>query len=120
MTFKKKPKLNLWLVLVVVIAFIFLGVIQHKDPKRDEAIAFTSFVKEMMKDPQSFEVIDLRISDNDSICLTYKAKNSFNAFLQGSAVKTNDGKMQIEGVSATEQFLWAGNCSHPSGRSVTF
>ena len=113
-----KTKWWLWIPLSLVAAFLLFGAMQPEDKNRAEAKTFASIVKRMMKDPQSFEVVELRISNIGAICLTYRAKNSFNAYLQGYAVKTIDGKIQVDGVSGTEKFLWAGYCADGNGRTV--
>ena len=44
-------------------------------------------IKQNLKDPDSFSVIELYSSNNQEIgCLTYKAKNSFNAFIQSKSI----------------------------------
>lgn len=114
-----KPKLWLWIPLGLIMAFFIFAAMLPEDKNRSEAIKFTSIVKRMMKDPQSFEVVELRISNLGAFCLTYRAKNSFNAYLQGHAVQTPDGKIQIDGVSGTDEYLWAGYCSNGDGRPLT-
>lgn len=115
-----KTKWWLWIPLSLVAIFLTIGALLPEDKNRNDAIAFTDYVKNMMKDPKSFEVIELRISNLGTLCLTYRAKNSFNAFLQGYAVKTTDGKIQIDGIGGTAKHLWAGYCSNGGGRTVTY
>lgn len=114
-----RKKWWLWIPLGLTSFFLILGMIAPEDKSREEAIEFASLVKRMMKDPQSFDVIELRISSLGTICLTYRAKNSFNAYLQGYAVKKTDGETYIEGVSGTDNGIWAGYCSIGDGRTVT-
>lgn len=115
-----KTKWWLWIPLGLISVFILIGLLAPEDQNRKDAIAFTTMVKNMMKDPKSFEVIELRISNLGTICLTYRAKNSFNAYLQSNAVKTTDGKLQIDELTGSEKHLWAGYCSNGGGRRVTY
>lgn len=115
-----KTKWWLWIPLGLICIFFSIGIFSPKDESRIKAIAFTTSVKNMMKDPMSFEVIELRVSNLGTICVTYRAKNSFNAYLQGNAVMTIDGKIQIDGISGTEKHLWAGYCSGGGGRTYTY
>lgn len=118
----KQPKTKwwLWIPLALIAIFFTIGALAPEDESRNKAIAFTDSVKNIMKDPNSFEVIQLRLDNIGTICLTFRAKNSFNAFIQGYAVKTTDGKTQIDGVSGTEKHLWTGYCSRGDGRTVTY
>ncbi len=115
-----KTKWWLWIPIGIVIIFFAIGVLAPKDESREEAIAFASMVKNKMKDPKSFEVVELRVSNLGVICLTYRAKNSFNAYLQGFAVKSIEGEIQIDGVSGNAKPLWVGYCSGGGGRTYTY
>jgi hypothetical protein len=115
-----KTKLWLWIPLGFVLILLAIGILAPEDKYYKEATNFTSYVKDMMKDPKSFDVVELRVSNLGAICLTYRAKNSFNAYLQGYAVKTPDGKIQIDGVKGTEKYLWAGNCSIGGGKTYHY
>lgn len=115
-----KTKWWLWIPLGIVVLFIAAGVMLPEDPSRNKAVSFASTVKSMMKDPQSFDVVELRVSNLGAVCLTYRAKNSFNAYLQGKAVKAPDGNVQIDGISESEKHLWAAYCSNGGGRTYTY
>lgn len=107
---------------VAVVGFIIVGAAcssPEQDKLRNESINFASSVKQMAKDPASFDVVELRRSDIGATCLTYRATNSFGAYLQNHAVKTPDGKIQIDGVAGTEKFLWGAYCGDGSGRKIT-
>lgn len=120
----KMPRKKWWLwiplsIFGVLILMAIIGANLPEDKSRNEAIRFASVVKRMMKDPSSFDVVELRMSNIGAICLTYRAKNGFNAYLQNHAVKTADGKIQIDGVDATDKFLWDAYCANGSGRTIT-
>lgn len=53
-------------------------------------------LKKSMKDPQAFELTRLFVTKNGHACYQYRAKNSFNAYLEGGAVLTPKLKMLLE------------------------
>lgn len=115
-----KPKLWLWIPLGLIVAFFIIGAMLPEDEKRNEAEVFTATVKHMMKDPTSFEVVELRVMNSGGICLKFRAKNGFNAYIQANAVKTSTGEVHIDGVSGDDtSALWRTTCAYGSGRSVT-
>lgn len=103
-------------------AFLLLGNLLSdpaQEKLRQDSINFASMVKKMAKDPKSFDVVELRRSGIGATCLTFRATNSFGAYIQSHAVKTPDNKIQIDGVEGTEQFLWNAYCGDGSGFTIS-
>jgi ribosomal protein L40E len=115
-----KTKLWLWIPLGLVVAFLTFGAMLPEDKARTEAIKFAETVKFMMKDPESFDVVQLRVTDIGAICLKYRAKNSFNAYLQNKAVKVKDGEFYVDGMSSGKDYLWNIYCGKGDGITYTF
>jgi hypothetical protein len=119
----KVPKIKwwLWIPLSLIAGFFFIGFLAH-DPvmsaKDDKSKEFASYVKRMMKDPQSFEVLELRRSNLDATCVKFRAKNSFNAYIQGNAVKAPDGKTHIDGIKGPNESLYSIYCMSGGGVNV--
>jgi hypothetical protein len=76
-----------------------------------------------MKDPDTFELKDVIYMDDGSICYTYRAKNSFNAMLQGDAVVESSPKgikMLVSGHDGN-RFVsaWNKHCAKKTGKDLT-
>lgn len=53
-------------------------------------VASVRQLKLSMKNPASFDLVDAIRMDDGTLCLTYRATNSFNAIMTGEAVITKD------------------------------
>ena len=75
-------------------------------------------LKQSSKDPQTFEFTEIVAHPNSTVCFEYRAKNSFNAMLKGSAVLAN-GKLLVQ-ESAGNAFVtaWNKNCTPAGGEDV--
>jgi C1A family cysteine protease len=90
---------------------------------RSIALLGAKSLKASMKDPDTFEIKDVIHMEDGSICYTYRAKNSFNAMLQGNAVvDTSEKEMKIL-VSGRDgnKFVsvWNKHCAKKSGKDLT-
>jgi hypothetical protein len=82
------------------------------------ALAGAKTLKRSSKDPQTFEFTEIVTHPNSTVCFEYRAKNSFNAMLQGNAVLAN-GKLLVR-ESAGNAFVaaWNKNCTPADGEDV--
>lgn len=79
-------------------------------------------LKASMKDPESFELKQLLLMTDGTACYTYRAKNSFNATLQSSAVLTQGKAMQFLVESKDgNRFVttWNAKCAKATGDDLT-
>lgn len=86
------------------------------------ALAMTgaNALKKSAKDPQTFEFTSIVTHPNSTVCYEYRAKNSFNAILQGEAVVTEDGRIYVRESSGNEFVrAWNKNCTRADGTNVT-
>lgn len=96
-----------------------------EEEKQGRAIALlgAKTLKDSMKDPDTFELKKVIYMDDGSICYTYRAKNSFNAMLQGDAVVESSPKgikMLASGQDGN-RFVsaWNKHCAKKSGQDLT-
>ena len=94
-----------------------------KADDRKQGIAAAVYAEKIlrgsMKDPDTFELKDATYMDDHSACYTFRAKNSFNAMLQGNAVFEVTNKESGLYVSGTDgnKFVraWNKHCAKKSG-----
>lgn len=118
----KRPgsKFWMWAIFVLITPLFLLVIFAPDDPQGREARDFARAVQSMMRDPGSFDVVELRVSSSGAVCLTYRAKNAFNAYVQQRAVRTPEGRTDIQGVLSSGSELWIQHCSNGSGKRYTF
>lgn len=61
---------------------------KHDETEFQFGVVATKFVKANLKNPESFEFVSAGVVDNGAMCLTYRAKNSFNAVVTEDAAIT--------------------------------
>ena len=76
-------------------------------------------IKEAMRDPDSFKLVDVTIQKNNAICYTYRAKNGYGGMNLEYAVFSHDRKRFRS--SSQEGFVgtWNKECGAKSGRNET-
>lgn len=84
---------------------------KKKDALYKQAIIGAITLKRAAKDPDTFEMKSAIVHQNGSACYTYRAANSFNARLLGSAVLTPRGKILIEADGNNFVHEWNKNCT---------
>lgn len=135
---KKPTSMATWLIGAIVLGGILLSVanqpqapqVAAKTPEQKAATAKKDIqlqmaasgamnLKKSSKDPDSFELKRVVLHPNGVTCYDFRAANSFNAKLKGSAILTADGKMLIE-ESGGNKFVdaWNKNCTTPDGDDV--
>jgi hypothetical protein len=72
-----------------------------------------------MKNPDSFKLEQALRMDDGSLCLSYRATNSFNAIVPGNAVIADN---TIRTSDNRERFapVWNKRCAKKSGRDITY
>lgn len=137
-----KTSLTTWVIGGVLMAAILMGIVkkQSEPPstpltaaeqaKKDAtnrqqtaALAMASALKSALKDPDSFELKRLVVKDDGSGCYTYRARNSFNAMLQSSAVfvPTPGGGQMLTETTDAKRFVteWNKRCTKDGGEDIT-
>lgn len=85
---------------------------------RGLALASAKALKNSSKDPQTFEFTSVVTHPNSSVCFEYRAKNSFNAMLAGSAVLANGKLLVREHAGNAFVQAWNKNCTVSDGEEV--
>lgn len=121
---KTKNKVLVLLMIAFLGILITISKLSPEDKKTDyrtnaynESIDFALLVKRMTKDPNSFDLLELRISNSSATCLRYRATNSFGAYIESKAVKTSENKIHIEGMDE-DDYLWMSHCADGTGSEV--
>ncbi len=90
---------------------------------RQRAFFGAKALKESMKDPETFEIKEVLSMPDGTACYTYRAKNSFNAMLQGQAVLTGNPKnieLLVDGHDDTKFVnAWNKGCVGKAGIVIT-
>jgi hypothetical protein len=74
-------------------------------------------LRSAMKDPSSFKISQaLRMGDG-TLCLIYRATNSFNATIPGEAVITEKTLVTSDDESHFAS-SWNSHCAHKSGKDI--
>lgn len=76
-------------------------------------------LRRSMKNPDSFKLEEALKMDDGSLCLSYRATNSFNAVIPGQAI------IWANGVATSDQgrlFIrrWSEQCANKAGRDITY
>lgn len=93
--------------------------------KRNVRMSFAALgatqLKNSSKDPDSFQLKSLYLAPDGTACYTYRAKNSFNALLEGEAVKPTKGRMLIEEHDG-DNFVnaWNKSCTKSGGEEIAY
>ena len=139
---KAKTSLTTWVVAGALGALLLAGIVikQNEPPptlptaaeqaeqatsRRQQATAVSMAIalKAAAKDPESFELKELVVKADGSGCFTYRARNSFNAALQSSAVFVpSPGKAQMltEAVDGNRFVTeWNKRCTKAGGADIT-
>jgi hypothetical protein len=80
-------------------------------------VAVVRQLKASMKNPASFELEEAIRMDDGTLCISYRARNSFNAVIPGEAVITKD---RIYTTDKRSSFVAQYNklCANKSGRNM--
>lgn len=74
-------------------------------------------IRDSLKNPDSFDLVQaIRLPDG-TLCLTYRATNSFNAILTGRAVVTDKGTFTSDAGSGFAN-RWNRTCADKPGKDV--
>lgn len=82
------------------------------------AVSIARQIKANMKDPDSFKLTGVTLTSAGALCFQYRAKNSFNAVVQGFAVVPKQGPS----AAGSEQDVagpWNKHCAGKSGSDFT-
>lgn len=78
-------------------------------------------LKDAAKDPDTFQLKSLYLAPDGTACYTYRAKNSFNAYLKGEAVLTAKGKMLVaEHDENSFVNAWNKSCTKSGGEEIAY
>jgi len=82
------------------------------EKKKQESIFGTvRFVKDQMRDPDSYQTINVAANaDGSIVCLEYRAKNGFGGFNVGRAINIKDKVALSESYSGFNK-LWKRHCN---------
>lgn len=85
----------------------------------NEGAAVARYVKAGLKNPPSFELVAAAAQEDGSLCLTYRATNSFGGIVTERAMRPKRGQ-EVWRAGAHEDFdrHWREYCSAP-GRDIT-
>lgn len=81
------------------------------------ALAAAKQLKEMQKDPSSFQVSSAILMADGTTCFDFRSTNSFNALVPGQAVF--DGKRILTNSSSEMSKVWNSRCAGKSGLDIT-
>lgn len=70
-------------------------------------------LKSSMKDPSSFELVTAELTPAGNLCITYRARNSFNAVTPGLYVYTPE-------MGTGEESAFTALCGGPAGKDYTY
>lgn len=76
-------------------------------------------VRDAMKNPDSFKLEQALRMDDGTLCLTYRATNSFNAIVPGYAVIPTKDKAYASGQNGFDR-AWKKRCNGKSGSDITY
>lgn len=76
------------------------------------------FLKQHAKNPDSLKLETVFATDAGSICIQYRATNSFNAVVPGVLVLPKNLKQAIQGTPSDTASAWNKHCANVNGRSV--
>lgn len=82
------------------------------DYGQNAAIGAAKWVRENLKKPESFEIVSATMIGESTMCLEYKARNSFNDVTRGYRVITNS-------VNSDQPKDWNKLCAKKNGTDYT-
>lgn len=90
---------------------------EEENTKFARDVAAVRQLKSGMKNPASFDLVDATRMDDGTLCLSYRATNSFNAVVPGEAVITKD---RIFTSDKRDRFATEYNkrCANKSGKRM--
>ena len=82
---------------------------------------FARKLKAAAKDPQSFELKMAIVAADGSVCYRFRARNSFNAALETSAVLVvgQGMKLLVQGENDAFAAAWNKHCTPAGGEDMT-
>lgn len=83
------------------------------------AVLLTRRLRDSMKNPASFQLESAIKMGDGSLCLTYRATNSFNAIVPGRTVVTAKGAA-ASNDGALFPKLWNHHCGNKTGSDITY
>lgn len=83
------------------------------------AVMLTRRLRDSMKNPASFQLESAIKMSDGSLCLTYRATNSFNAIVPGRTVVTASGTA-ASNDGALFPKLWNQHCGNKTGSDITY
>lgn len=83
------------------------------------AVMMTRRLRDSMKNPASFQLESAIKMPDGSLCLTYRATNSFNAIVPGRTVVTAGG-VAASNDGALFPKLWNQHCGNRAGSDITY
>lgn len=83
------------------------------------AVMLTRRLRDSMKNPASFQLESAIKMADGSLCLTYRATNSFNAIVLGRTVVTAAGAA-ASNDGALFPKLWNQHCGNKTGSDITY
>lgn len=94
---------------------------EKSDPKKDAQFSSASLVvrrlKASMNNPDSFELTQALEMKDGTLCLTYRARNGFNALVLNRAVVNS--KVVATSDQEDFSFIWNKQCGGKSGDDIT-
>lgn len=84
----------------------------RREKEFQTVLAGAKWLKDSMKKPETFELLDASMIDGAVICYQYKARNSWNDQSTGYHVITDT-------VNSGEAAAWNKHCAHKSGTDYT-
>ena len=92
---------------------------QKRNAQQTMAAVGAQALKKASKDPDSFEMKEVNLMPDGAACYTYRARNSFNAMLQGEAIMTDKGKLLVhEQNGNTFVSAWNRSCTKDGGEDL--
>lgn len=85
----------------------------RKEKDFQTVLAGAKWLKDSMKKPETFELLDASMIDSKVICFQYKARNSWNDVAKGYHVITDN-------LNSGEASAWNKHCANKSGVDYTY
>lgn len=85
----------------------------EKEREFQQVVASVKALKNAMKNPKSFELVDAIMVKGPTLCITYRSTNSFNAVVTERHVLSDK-------LSSSETGIWNKHCAGKEGNSYAF
>lgn len=84
----------------------------QRDQELKQAVGALIVLKRSMKNPASFELVDLQLMQGPAYCVVYRGTNSFNAIITSRHVF-------MDGLSSSTEPDWNKHCGGKTGTDYT-